>query len=121
MQDVMHFIMLIINEHFYDHNMVEFSELRRYGTDIDESRLRHLFEKLKFHVNIKCDLTEMEIREEIKRLEAECEANGNGYDAITLIILSHCMDGYINGTDFDNKINVSRLLSVLSDSHRLYN
>jgi hypothetical protein len=106
--------LLINNEHFYGgHNQEEMLDLRRYGTDMDASRLKNLFEKLKFTVNFKCDLTEADIRDEIRAFALDCEINGHAYDAIALIILSHGVDGYLNGTDYDNKINV-RLVSFVA-------
>ncbi len=103
--------LLINNEHFYDYKHAEMTDMRRIGTDMDASRLKNLFEKLKFRVNFKCDLTEMEMREEISRFAADCQTSGYRYDSLALIILSHGIDGYINGIDYDNKINVSRLFA----------
>ena len=54
--------LIINNEHFYDQNNVENVEMRRYGTDMDASRLKNLFEKLNFQVEMFVDLREIEMR-----------------------------------------------------------
>ena len=97
--------LIINNEHFYDQNQKEIIDLRRYGTDMDASRLKNLFEQLKFHVKFELDLTEEQLRQTIQQFARDCEMYN--YQAICLIILSHGTDGYIYGSDFENKINVS--------------
>ncbi len=98
--------LIINNEHFYDHDYKELPELRRYGTDMDASRLKKLFEKLKFQVQFEYDLNQNELKQSIQQFARDCEIFSNNYEAICLIILSHGTDGYIYGTDFENKINV---------------
>jgi len=106
--------LIINNEHFYDQNNVENVEMRRYGTDMDASRLKNLFEKLNFQVEMFVDLREIEMRRVINEFACECEQNANRFDAICLIVLSHGTDGYIYGVDFENKLNVMRnsLISI---------
>jgi hypothetical protein len=99
--------LIINNEHFYDANGIEMVQLRRYGTAMDASRLRNLFEKLNFDVQMKVDLTEQQMRQAIQKFANESEANSFNYDAICLILLSHGTDGYVYGVDFENRINVS--------------
>ena len=81
--------------------------MRRFGTDMDASRLRNLFEKLRFQVEMFVDLREAEMRRVIAEFANECEMNANALDAICLIVLSHGTEGYIYGVDFENKLNVS--------------
>ena len=99
--------LIINNEHFYDVNGVELPQHRRYGTDMDASRLKNLFEKLSFCVEMRVDLTEREMRRHIH--EFADKSDSQAYDAICLIILSHGTDGYIYGVDFENRINVISL------------
>lgn len=99
--------LIINNEHFYDNDQNEIQDLRRYGTDLDASRLKSLFEKLKFQIQFEYDLTETELKNKIQLFAIELDRNGYQYDAACLIILSHGTDGYIYGVDFENKINVS--------------
>lgn len=105
--------LIINNEHFYDNEHNELIELRRYGTDMDASRLKTLFEKLKFNVICEYDLTEKELRQSIQQFATDCDHNSNNYDAVCLIVLSHGTDGYIYGTDFENKINVCPHLTLI--------
>jgi hypothetical protein len=60
--------LIINNEHFYDENGKEKIDMRRYGTDMDASRLKNLFEKLNFQVEMCVDLTEREMRRKVKYL-----------------------------------------------------
>ena len=98
--------LIINNEHFYDQNNIENIEMRRHGTDMDASRLKNLFEKLNFQVEMFVDLREIDMRRVINEFANECEQNANRFDAICLIVLSHGTDGYIYGVDFENKLNV---------------
>ena len=98
--------LIINNERFYDQNNMENPEMRRYGTDMDASRLKNLFEKLNFQVEMYVDLRELDMRRVINEFAANCEQNANRIDAICLILLSHGTDGYIYGIDFENKLNV---------------
>ena len=92
--------LIINNEHFYDQDHNEMLEMRRYGTDMDASRLKNLFEKLKFHVQFEYDLSEKQLRQTVQEFARDCDVNSNNYDAIGLIILSHGTDGYIYGSDY---------------------
>lgn len=98
--------LIINNEHFYDLNGLELSNMRRYGTDMDASRLKNMFEKLNFQVEMFVDLKEIEMRQVIQSFANKCDYNSNLYDAICLIVLSHGTDGYIYGVDFENRLNV---------------
>ena len=98
--------LIINNEHFYDHDGTEITDLRRFGTDMDASRLKNLFQQLKFHVKFELDLSGKMLRETIQEFARDCEINSHNYQAICVIILSHGTDGYIYGSDFDNKISV---------------
>lgn len=99
--------MIINNEHFLDEHGKELTSVRRFGTDMDASRLKNLFEKLHFQVEMHVDQTEREMRHKIVSFANDCDSNAFDYDAICLILLSHGTDGYIYGTDFENRINVS--------------
>lgn len=99
--------LIINNEHFFDENNKEMPQLRRYGTDMDASRLKNLFNKLNFQVKMFVDLREAEMRQVISSFADECEHNSSRFDAISLIVLSHGTDGYIYGVDFERKLNVS--------------
>jgi len=106
--------LIINNEHFYDVNGVELPQHRRYGTDMDASRLKNLFEKLSFCVEMRVDLTEREMRRHIH--EFADKSDSQAYDAICLIILSHGTDGYIYGVDFENRINMDKdILNLFDD------
>ncbi|CAF0754057.1 unnamed protein product [Brachionus calyciflorus] len=100
--------LIINNERFYDVNGVEMKSMRRYGTDMDASRLKNLFEKLNFSVEMFLDLKECEMREVINLLVNKCEMNGHLFDAICFIVLSHGTDGYIYGSDYENKLNMDK-------------
>jgi hypothetical protein len=73
---------------------------------MDACRMKNLFQQLKFHVKFEVDLTVKEITETIKELARDCKTYSHDYQAICLIILSHGSDGYVYGSDYDNKINV---------------
>lgn len=108
--------LIINNEHFYDNDHNEMSELRRWGTDLDASRLKKLFEQLRFKVRFEYDLTEKEIKGAVQSLVSECHKNAGCYDSVCLVILSHGTDGYIYGTDFENKINLDKdVLNLFDD------
>lgn len=103
------FCLIINNERFLDVHGDEMNELRRFGTDMDASRLRNLFEKLHFEVETHADLRESEIRRVVAAFAARCDASAGELDAIALIILSHGTDGYVYGVDCENRINVNFL------------
>jgi len=104
------YCLIINNEHFYNSDEIQIPELRRYGTDLDASRLKNLFEKLHFRVEMRVDLKEMQMRDLIRSFADECELNADSFDAIALIVLTHGTDGYIYGVDYENKLNVSAFL-----------
>jgi hypothetical protein len=101
------FCLLINNEHFYDINGEEMPDVQRFGTDMDASRLKNLFEKLHFEVEMYVDLKEIQMRSAIESFAKRCESSANELDAICLILLSHGTDGYVYGVDFENKLNVN--------------
>lgn len=98
--------LIINNERFFDANGIEIVSMRRYGTDMDASRLKNLFEKLNFNVEMFVDLKESEMRQVISLLVNKCDSSGHLFDAICFIVLSHGTDGYIYGVDYENKLNV---------------
>lgn len=102
--------LIINNEHFYDANGIEILSLRRHGTNMDASRLRNLFEKLNFKVEMRVDMNERDMRTKINQFAYESERDHNNYDCICLIILSHGTDGYVYTVDGENKINVSLII-----------
>ena len=81
--------------------------LRRNGTTMDASRLKNLFEKLHFSVEMCVDLSESDMRKKIYMFANNSRINSDDYDAICLIILSHGTDGYVYGVDYEKRINVS--------------
>ncbi len=83
------------------------SILRRNGTTMDASRLKNLFEKLHFSVEMCVDLNEKDMRSKINSYANQSRINSDAYDAICLIILSHGTDGYVYGVDYENRINVN--------------
>ena len=108
--------LIINNEHFYDQNKKELLNFRRHGTDMDASRLKNLYDKLNFQVDMCVDLTEREMRHKISSFANDCEFNSANYDAICLIVLSHGTDGYVYGIDFENRINMDKdILSLFDD------
>lgn len=108
--------LLINNEHFYDEDGKEIMDMRRYGTDMDASRLKNLFEKLNFQVEMCVDQTEQEMRNKITLFANESDSNSLIYDAICLIVLSHGTDGYVYGVDVENRINMDKdILSLFDD------
>lgn len=108
--------LIINNEHFYDEHGVENVALRRNGTNMDASRLKNLFEKLHFSVEMCIDVTERQMRSKISQFARESENNSAVYDCICLIILSHGTDGYVYTVDGDNRINLDRdVLNLFDD------
>lgn len=105
-QELRGLCLIINNEHFYDTDGDEIPTMRRYGTDMDASRLKNLFEKLNFSVEMFIDLREFQMRDVINSFAAKSEANSARFDAICLIVLSHGTDGYVYGVDFENRLNV---------------
>jgi hypothetical protein len=99
--------LIINNENFYDENGVEIATHKRYGTNMDASRLKNLFEKLHFVVEMCVDMSEKDMRIKISQFAKEAQFNSHMYDAVTLIILTHGTDGYVYGVDAVNRINVS--------------
>ena len=105
--------LIINNEHFYEQaGAPEALNMRRVGTDMDASRLANLFQKLNFHVHMHVDLTELEMRQRIHALAAECELKADLIDAICLIVLTHGTDGYLHGCDINNKLNVIHIFNT---------
>ena len=102
--------LIINNEHFYDQNGDEICNMRRYGTDMDASRLKSLFEKLNFNVELCVDLNEVDMRLKINTFAEDLDSKSKDFDAICLIILSHGTDGYVYGVDYQNRISVSHLI-----------
>ena len=102
--------LIINNEHFYDSDGNEILNLRRNGTAMDASRLKTLFEKLHFSVEIFVDLDEKSMRSKINYYADKSGKNSDAYDAICLIILSHGTDGYLYGVDNENRINVKNII-----------
>ncbi|RNA05717.1 caspase [Brachionus plicatilis] len=117
MEQVARGICLIIsNERFYDANGVEIGVMRRYGTDKDAARLRNLFEKLNFNVEMFVDLKEAEMRQVIGLLVNKCDSHGHLFDAICFVVLSHGTDGYVYGVDYENKLNMDKdILNMFDD------
>jgi len=108
--------LIINNEHFYDNDRNEMPELRRWGTDMDASRLKKLFEQMRFKVRFEYDLSEKDIKSAVQSLVSECHKKAANYDSVCLVILSHGTDGYIYGTDFENKINLDKdVLNLFDD------
>ncbi len=106
--------LIINNENFFENGIIV-EELRRYGTDMDASRLKNLFEKLKFRVDVSVDLKENEMRQAINNFANDTNLNAENYDAICLIILTHGSDGYVHGVDLENKINIDSILNLFDD------
>lgn len=100
------YCLIINNERFYDEHGAERPDLRRYGTDMDASRLTNLFEKLHFVVDVHVDLREAEMLEVVAEFAKRCDSHAAELDAIALILLSHGTDGYVYGVDCENRINV---------------
>lgn len=107
--------LIINNEHFYGADGIEMSILRRNGTTMDASRLKNLFEKLHFSVEMCVDLIEKDMRSKINSYANQSRINSDAYDAICLIILSHGTDGYVYGVDYENRINIERDILDLFD------
>jgi hypothetical protein len=83
---------------------------------MDASRLKNLFEKLNFQVEMFVDLKECEMRQVINEFAQECEQNANRYEAISIIVLSHGTDGYIYGVDCENKLKMDTdVLNIFDD------
>jgi hypothetical protein len=115
MEQIPRGVCLIINNENFFENGNKIEELRRYGTDMDASRLKNLFEKLNFRVDVFVDLRENEMRQYINNFANDTNLNAESYDAICLIILTHGSDGYVHGVDLENKINIDSILNLFDD------
>lgn len=115
MEQIPRGVCLIINNENFFENGIAVEELRRYGTDMDASRLKNLFEKLNFRVDVFVDLRENEMRQAINNFANDSNVNAKNHDAICLIILTHGSDGYVHGVDLENKINIDSILNLFDD------
>lgn len=106
---------LIINNETFEENGQRLDELRRVGTAMDASRLKNLFEKLAFRVQVHVDLRECEMRQVFGQLANEANVIADRLDAICLIVLTHGSDGYLHGVDLENKINIDSVLNMFDD------
>ncbi len=106
--------LIISNENFYENDAHQ-EELRRIGTEMDAVRLRSLFQKLHFHVEMRVNLRGCEMREEIKKLADEANLNADFYDAVCLIVLSHGTAGFIHGIDMPSKVDIDKVLDFFDD------
>ena len=77
--------LIINNENFYDENGVEIATHKRYGTNMDASRLKNLFEKLHFVVEMCVDMSEKDMRIKISQFAKEAQFNSHLYDAFQII------------------------------------
>ncbi|KAJ8021894.1 Cell death protein 3 [Holothuria leucospilota] len=91
---------LIINNKHFD------SMKTRQGTDIDAKNLVHVFQQLHFNVDVKANVTALEMATIVKEF---CKMNHSNFDCVALAILTHGVEGALYGVD-EKKLLVEDLL-----------